>query len=105
MYSQPSKCSASGSRRRLPASQRRPAQQVPAKSQTRRRRRERAAVSCQSLRRDILMFDPAILHGEDQVGGPIELPVTEPGWRETRLIGLRLNGLQTLQVFGLAHAG
>ena len=51
------------------------------------------------------MFDPAILLGVDQVGGPVELPLAQPGRRETRLIGSRLNGLQPLQVFGLAHAG
>jgi hypothetical protein len=52
-----------------------------------------------------LTFDLAILLGADQVGGPVELPVTQPGRREAFLIGSRLNGLQPLQVFGLAHAG
>jgi len=52
-----------------------------------------------------LKFDPAILLGVDQIGGPVELPLTQPGRRETRLIGSRLNGLQPLQVLGLAHAG
>ena len=51
------------------------------------------------------MFEPAILLGAEQVGGPVELPLAQPGRRETLLIASRLNGLQALQVLGLADAG
>ena len=50
-----------------------------------------------------MKFDPAILLGVDQIGGPVELPLTQPGRRETRLIGSPLNGFQPLQVLGLAR--
>src|SRR5260370_29943988 len=51
------------------------------------------------------MFDPVIRLGVDQVGGPAELPLAQPGRREALIIGSRPNGLQPLQVLGLAHAG
>src|SRR6266446_6353573 len=37
--------------------------------------------------------------------GPVELPLTEPGRREALTTDSRLNGLQPLQVLGLADAG
>src|SRR5260370_3138953 len=48
---------------------------------------------------------PAILLGLDQVGCPVELPLTEPGRREALTIGSRPNRFQPLQVLGLADAG
>src|SRR5260370_34557540 len=68
-------------------------------------RRECGSVSCQSLRRGIFMFDPAILLGPNQIAGPVELPLAQPGRRDAVIIGLRLNGLQPFQVLGLADAG